>query len=144
MSDNAYDAENVFAKILRGELPCHKIYEDDETLAFLDIMPRTDGHTLIVPKGAARNILDVTPEALTQVILTTQKMAKAAMQAFEADGISLFQFTETAGGQIVFHLHFHVLPRHTGVELGPIGVRADDAVLAKNAEKLRAVLQSQF
>src|ERR1700742_4370817 len=110
-----YDQNNIFAKILRGEFPCHKVYEDANTLAFLDIMPRAPGHTLVVPKAAARNLIDITPEDLGRVIGVTQKVAKAALKVFSADGITLQQFNETAGGQVVFHLHFHVVPRWNGV-----------------------------
>ncbi len=136
----AYDTNNVFAKILRGELPCHKVYEDDKTLAFMDIMPRTDGHTLIIPKAPSRNILDADPEDLAHVIKTTQRIAQAAKRAFAADGITVHQFSEPAGGQIVFHLHFHVLPRKAGVEMRPPGIKGDDALIAAHAEALRQAL----
>lgn len=135
-----YDKDNVFAKILRGEMPCHKIYEDDKTFCFLDIMPRTTGHALVIPKAAARNLFDVATEDLAAVIHTTQKIAIAAKSAFEADGMSIQQFNETAGGQVVFHLHFHILPRFDGIELKPPGTMADNAVLEANADKLRAAL----
>src|SRR5947209_1366805 len=113
----AYDSNNIFAKILRGELPCHKVYEDDKTFAFLDIMPRAPGHTLVLPKSPARNLLDVAPEDLALVMQVTQKIARAAMQVFAADGITIQQFNESAGGQVVFHLHVHVIPRVQGVAL---------------------------
>ncbi|MEO1733784.1 MAG: HIT family protein [Pseudomonadota bacterium] len=136
----AYDPDNIFAKILRGELPCHKIYEDDATFVFLDIMPRADGHMLVIPKTACRNVLDASPDQLNACIATTQKMAQTAMTAFEADGITLQQFNEGPGGQEVFHLHFHVLPRHEGMRLRPPGTMADQDVLKGHAEKLRAAL----
>lgn len=141
MTAPAYDNDNVFAKILRGELPCHKLYEDDDTFAFMDIMPRGDGHCLVIPKRPSRNILDVEPESLAAVAATTQKLARAVMKAFSADGVTVQQFNEQAGGQVVFHLHVHVIPRFAGVSLRPhTGEMADQAVLAENAEKIRAVL----
>ena len=137
----AYNPNNIFAKILRGELPCHKIDEDDHTLAFMDIMPRSPGHALVIPKVPARNILDIAPEALSHTIVAVQRLAKASKAAFAADGITIMQFSEAAGGQVVFHLHFHVLPRHEGVALLPPGanIEADDK-LAANAETLRRAL----
>lgn len=136
-----YDPQNIFAKILRGELPCEKVYEDDRTLAFLDIMPRAPGHTLVIPKTPARNILDADPADLAQVMRVSQNVARAAMRAFQAEGISLHQFSEAAGGQIVFHLHVHVIPRHTGVDLKPPGSVMEDAqVLARHGEALRQAL----
>ena len=111
----SYDDSNVFAKILRGELPAHKVYEDEQTLAFMDIMPRGKGHTLVIPKTPARNILDATPEQLAACMATVQRIARAVMKAFDAPGVTIQQFNESAGGQVVFHLHFHVLPRWEGV-----------------------------
>src|SRR4029453_5557673 len=115
----AYDSSNVFAKILRGELPAQKVYEDAETLAFMDIMPRCDGHTLVIPKAPVRNVLDASPAQLAACMKTVQKVAAAAMKAFGATGITVQQFNERAGGQVVFHLHFHVLPRFEGASLAP-------------------------
>jgi histidine triad (HIT) family protein len=139
----AYDTNNVFAKILRGEFPCYKVYEDDHVLAFLDIMPRTPGHTLVIPKAPARNILDIEPEDFAHVARASCKVARAAMQAFNADGITLQQFSEAAGGQVVFHLHMHVMPRHNGIALLPAASRKEDAnVLEDNATKLIAALKS--
>ncbi|KAI94460.1 HIT family hydrolase [Rhodomicrobium udaipurense JA643] len=140
MSAPAYDPNNVFAKILRGELPCHFVHEDADSFAFMDIMPRVDGHTLIIPKAPVRNILDASPAVLAPVIATAQRIAVAAKKAFDADGVSLWQFSEPAGGQVVFHLHFHILPRKTGDELRPLGIMADNDLLAKHAEKLKAAL----
>ncbi len=108
MSD-IYDDQNIFAKILRGEIPSIKVFEDDETLCFMDIMPRTEGHCLVIPKTPCRNILDATPQQLAACMATVNKVANAAKTAFDADGISLFQFSEAAGGQEVFHLHIHLL-----------------------------------
>jgi len=137
----SYDPNNVFAKILRGELPCHKVYEDDKALVFLDIMPRAPGHALVIPKAPARNILDIAPEDLSAVIATVQKVARAALKAFDAQGVTVQQFNESAGGQMVFHTHFHVIPRFEGVSLRPhAGNMADNEVLKAHAEKLRAAL----
>jgi histidine triad (HIT) family protein len=137
----AYDNSNVFAKILRGELPAQKVYEDAETLAFMDIMPRCEGHMLVIPKTPARNILDANPAQLAACIRTVQKVSAAAMKAFGAGGITLQQFNEPAGGQVVFHLHFHVLPRSEGVTLGPPASKVEKPeVLAASAEKIRKAM----
>jgi histidine triad (HIT) family protein len=137
----AYDPDNIFAKILRGELPCYKVYEDDKALAFLDIMPRAPGHTLVLPKAPARNILDVAPDDLAHVIKVAQRIARAGMQAFGADGVTIQQFNEAAGGQVVFHLHVHVMPRHDGIALKPpASVKEAPDVLAEHARKLAAAL----
>jgi histidine triad (HIT) family protein len=142
MPTPAYDPQNPFAKILRGELPSTKVYEDAETLAIMDIMPRADGHVLVIPKAAARNVLDASAEQLAACMATVQVIARAQMTAFEAAGITIQQFNETAGGQVVFHLHVHVLPRHDGVALRPhTGVMADAATLAAHAERLRGALR---
>ncbi len=139
----AYDDSNVFAKILRGELPAHKIYEDADTFAFMDIMPRGDGHALVIPKKPARNLLDVDPDSLAAVMRTAQKVARAAMKAFDADGVTVQQFNESAGGQVVFHLHVHVIPRFEGVGLKPhTGKMEEQDKLAADAAKLRAVLEA--
>ena len=135
-----YDPDNIFAKILRGELPCHKLYEDAETFVFLDIMPRADGHCLVIPKTPCRNILDASEAQMTAVMRSTQKMARALMVAFDAPGVTLQQFNEAAGGQEVFHLHVHLLPRQEGDRLRPPGQMADNEVLAGHAEKIRAAL----
>lgn len=138
---DAYESQNVFAKILRGEIPSHKIYEDEKTLAFMDIMPAADGHALVIPKAAARTIIDIEPSDLSAVTATVQKVARAAMSAFGADGITIQQFSEAAGGQEVFHLHFHVIPRKTGDHLRPLPRDfADHALLAEQAKALRARL----
>jgi histidine triad (HIT) family protein len=136
-----YDPNNIFAKILRGELPSYKVYEDEGAFAFLDIMPRAPGHTLILPKAPARNILDADPDVLAHVMKVAQKIAKAAMTAFAAEGVTLQQFNESAGGQVVFHLHVHVIPRHAGVTLkAPASVKEAPDVLAAHAERLKAAL----
>lgn len=136
----AYDPGNIFAKILRGEMPCHKVYEDDKSLVFMDIMPRADGHALIVPKTPSRNILDAAGEDLQHLILTVQKVARAAKEAFNADGMVVSQFSESAGGQVVFHTHFHVIPRHEGVELRPPGIMGDNTLLAEHAKRLAEMI----
>jgi histidine triad (HIT) family protein len=142
MSDQppAYDPDNIFAKILRGEMPCFEVYQDEHTLAFLDIMPRADGHTLIIPKAQARTLLDAAPEDVARAAVTAQKMARAVKDAVAADGILLQQSTESAAGQIIFHLHFHVIPRWDGVEMRPPGQKADDAELERNAQRIRDAL----
>jgi histidine triad (HIT) family protein len=138
MTSAAYDTNNIFAKILRGEIPAHKVYEDDNVLAFMDVMPQAKGHVLVVPKAASRNILDADPATLGALIATVQKVAIAAQDAFEADGVTIMQFNEAPAGQSVFHLHFHVIPRKEGVPLRPhSGKMEDGAVLAANAERIR-------
>lgn len=137
-----YDPDNIFAKILRGDIPCHKVYEDDETLAFMDVMPQADGHTLVIPKSPSRNLLDADPATLGHVIMVVQKLARAVKRAFDADGVLVKQFNETAAGQTVFHLHFHVMPRKDGVELrAHSGKMADHGMLADHAEKIRLALK---
>lgn len=137
----AYDNNNIFAKILRGELPCYKVHEDEHTLSFLDIMPRSPGHTLVIPKAPARNILDIKPDDLAHVVRVAQKIAIAGKKVFQADGITLQQFSEAAGGQVVFHLHMHVMPRVDGVPLLPAASRKEDVkVLEDHATRLIAAL----
>lgn len=143
MSTASYDPDNIFARILRGELPCHKVHEDEDTLVFMDIMPRGEGHALVVPKRPSRNLLDAEPQCLAAVMRTTQELAKAAMTAFGADGVTLHQFNESAGGQMVFHLHFHVIPRFEGVPLKPhTGIMEKPEVLAEHAERLRKAMEA--
>jgi histidine triad (HIT) family protein len=137
-----YDNDNIFAKILRGELPAFKIYEDDKTFAFLDIMPRCPGHALVIPKAPARNIFDISPEDFAAVARTTQKVAVAVRKAFTADGVTLQQANERAGGQVVFHLHMHVMPRHDGVALLPAASRKEDMkVLEDHTTRIIAALK---
>jgi histidine triad (HIT) family protein len=139
----SYDPNNIFAKILRGELPAHKVYEDDKAFAFLDIMPRAPGHTLVIPKAEARTFLDIKGDDLAYLMGATQKIARAAMTVFAADGLTIQQFNEPAGGQVVFHLHIHVIPRKNGVALKPpASVKEDPAVLSDQALKLAAALKS--
>jgi histidine triad (HIT) family protein len=137
----AYDPNNIFAKILRGEAPCVRLFEDEISLAFMDIMPRTDGHALIIPKAPARNLLDISPDAIALMMPSVQRLARAVMTAMAAEGISVMQFNESAGGQVVFHLHVHILPRWHGVQLRPPGgpiASADQ--LEPAAAKIRAAL----
>ncbi|MBB4215512.1 HIT family protein [Rhizobium anhuiense] len=142
MTDPAdYDDNNIFAKILRGEIPSHRIYEDAHTIAFMDVMPQAPGHVLVVPKPASRNILDADPATLAHAISVVQKVAIAVKDVFDADGVFIAQFNEPAAGQTVFHLHFHVIPRHEGAALkSHSGKMEDGAMLAAHAEKIRAAL----
>lgn len=134
MAHTPYDKSNIFAKIISGDIPCHKVYEDKRTLVFMDIMPREKGHLLVIPKVPARNLLDISQDDLQNLILIVQKTAQAAQKAFSADGITLMQFSEEAGGQEVFHLHFHVIPRFAGRLIKPPGQpKAPDDVLDQHA-----------
>jgi histidine triad (HIT) family protein len=136
-----YDPNNIFAKIIRGDLPAYKVYEDDKALAFLDIMPRAPGHTLVLPKAPARNILDIKPEDLAHVAHVVQKIAQAQRKAFKADGITIQQFNEKAGGQVVFHLHVHVIPRKEGESLKPPASFHEKAeVLGDHAAMIKSAL----
>ena len=137
----AYDSNNIFAKILRGEMPCHKVFEDDVALAFMDIMPRADGHTLVIPKTPARGLLDMPADALGPFMLRVQKVAAAVKRGMAADGLTIQQFNESAGGQIVFHLHFHILPRWDSVSLKPhTGQMEKPDLLAAHTAKIKAAL----
>ncbi|WP_247996945.1 HIT family protein [Brucella tritici] len=136
-----YDDNNIFAKILRGEIPSTCVYETDDVIAFMDVMPQGTGHTLVVPKAPSRNLLDAKPETLASVVQVVQRIAQAVKKAFNADGVTVMQFNEPASGQTVYHLHFHVIPRFEGVALKPhTGQMEDAAVLSANAEKIRAAL----
>ena len=137
----SYDPQNIFAKILRGEIPSHKVYEDEDTLAFMDVMPQVDGHVLVIPKAPSRGLLDADPTVLARTMAVVQKVAAAASKAFAADGFQIRQYNEPAGGQTVFHLHFHILPMREGQGLRPhSGKMADHAVLARHAEMIRQAL----
>jgi histidine triad (HIT) family protein len=143
MPPPAYDDTNIFAKILRGELPCHKVYEDDVAFAFMDLMPQTNGHVLVLPKSPARNILDADPEMLGKLVARVQHIARAAKEALTADGLTILQYNEPAGGQTVFHLHFHILPRWNDVPLRPhTGARERPEVLEAFRAKIAAALKS--
>jgi len=140
----AYDSNNIFAKILRGEIPCHKLYEDEDTLVFLDIMPRTEGHALVVTKEKARDLFDISPKALAKVMNVVQSLAPKIKEAVGADGVLIQQFNGQAAGQTVFHLHVHIVPIKEGVPVKPhAGQMEDQAVLAKTAEKIRKKLGTQ-
>ncbi len=136
----SYDNGNIFAKILRDEIPSERVYEDEHTLVIMDIMPRADGHVLVIPRTPARNILDATPQQLAACMASVQKLSHALMKAFDAGGITIQQFNEAPGGQEVFHLHFHVLPRHAGVKLRPPGNMEKPEVLKQNADRIRSAL----
>lgn len=137
----AYDDQNIFAKILRAEIPSIPVYEDAQTLCFMDIMPRSDGHCLVIPKTPCRNILDVSDADLAAVMATVKKVAIAARTALQADGITLQQFNEAAGGQDVLHLHFHIHPRRAGVPMRPPGQMGDMDAIRANADRIRAALE---
>ena len=137
----AYDSNNIFAKILRGEIPCVKVYEDAGTLAFMDVMPESEGHVLVIPKEAAENVLDLSAEGMTAMMATTQKIARAVDKALAPDGILLKQYNGAAAGQSVFHIHFHVVPRWDGVPMAPHGkVMVQAATLEPIAAKIRSAL----
>jgi histidine triad (HIT) family protein len=139
----AYDENNVFAKVLRGEIPCHKVYEDDDTLAFLDIMPRADGHALVVTKEKARDLFDISPSGLAKLMAVVQKLAPKIKEAMGAEGVLIRQFNGAAAGQTVFHLHVHIIPRKDGEALKPhAGTMADQSALAAIAEKIRKKLST--
>ena len=140
----AYDPNNIFAKILRGEAPCTRVYEDDCALAFMDIMPRADGHVLVIPKAPARNILDIAPADLARVAPMVKRIAVAVKAGLAAEGIVVQQFNESASGQVVYHLHFHILPRWSGVPLRPPhGTIASAESLEVHAAKIRAALAAE-
>jgi histidine triad (HIT) family protein len=138
----AYDPNNIFAKIVRGEIPSFKVFEDAHSLAFMDVMPQSDGHTLVIPKQAqAQDFLDIKPTDLQMLIVATQKVARAVDQALRPDGIRIIQFNRPSAGQTVFHIHFHILPIYAGVEVkGHSREMAPKEVLAAHAEKIRAAL----
>jgi histidine triad (HIT) family protein len=141
MADEAYDPNNIFARILRGELPAYKIYEDAKAVAFMDVMPQGPGHVLVVPKAGSRNLLDADEATLALLLPVVRKVASAVKKAFAADGVTIMQFNEPAAGQTVFHLHVHIVPRFAGVPLKPhSGKMEEKDVLAANAEKVRQAL----
>jgi len=137
----AYDPQNVFARVLRGDIPAHKVYEDDVALAIMDIMPRAEGHVLVIPKQPSRGLIDIEPQNLGQLITRVQHVAKAVKAGLGADGLTLQQFNESAGGQVIFHLHFHILPRWDGVALRPPGSMANNEKLKEQAEKIRGAME---
>ncbi len=136
-----YDPQNIFAKILRGEIPCHNIYEDEHSLAFMDVMPQVEGHCLVIPKIPSRGLLDADPVVLAHAIATVQKVAAAAVKATNADGFQIRQYNEAAGGQTVFHLHVHILPMKEGMPLKPHSAKmADHGELAAMAAAIKSQL----
>ncbi len=137
----AYDPSNIFSKIIKGEIPSHKVYEDADVFVMMDIFPQSKGHVLIIPKAASRNLLDADPDVLARTIPQVQRVARAAQKALSPDGIRVVQFNEAPAGQSVFHLHFHVIPVYEGVEIGRHGQgKADDAELAAQAKAIAAAL----
>jgi histidine triad (HIT) family protein len=138
---STYDDQNIFAKILRGEIPATRVYEDDDVVAFMDVMPQGKGHTLVVPKAPSRNLLDAEPATLGPLLAAVQRIARAVKTAFSADGVTVMQFNEPAAGQSVFHLHVHVIPRFDGIPLKPhIGDMEDARLLQVHADKIKAAL----
>ena len=136
-----YDDSNIFAKIIRGEIPACKVFEDERSLAFMDAMPMSDGHTLVVPKAPARGFFDIEPTVLAELIKTTQHVARGVQKAFNPGGMRIIQFNEAVAGQTVFHIHFHIVPCYEGVKLKSHNRDwADKAVLAEHAERVRQAL----
>ena len=136
-----YDQDNIFAKILRGDAPSHRVYEDEWSLAFMDVMPQADGHTLVIPKDPTADIMTADPDVLARTIQTTQRIARAVRHAFDASGVMIMQLNGAKAGQSVFHLHFHVLPRSDGLDMR-LHARdmADPEVLADHAKRVRDAL----
>ncbi|ABM45427.1 hypothetical protein X471_00438 [Bartonella bacilliformis str. Heidi Mejia] len=133
-----YDNNNIFAKLIRNEIPSVRVYEDDDAIAFMDIMPQAPGHTLVIPRKGSRNLLDADTEALSSVIKVVQKVANAVKKAFQADGVTIMQYNEAASQQTVYHLHFHVIPRMEGVELkSHNNVITPTEILEEQAQKIR-------
>lgn len=138
---SVYDPNNIFAKIIAGQFPCERLYDDQDVIAFMDIMPQADGHCLVVPKAPSRNLLDAEPATFAALFRHVQRIANAAKTAMQADGITIMQFNEPAAGQTVFHLHVHILPRHDGIALKPhTGQMGDMAAIKANADKIRTAL----
>jgi len=136
-----YDDSNIFAKIIRGEIPAFKVFEDERAVAFMDAMPQSDGHTLVVPKTPARNFFDIEPAVLAELIKTTQHVARGVQKAFSPGGMRIVQFNEGVAGQTVFHIHFHIVPCYEGVALRTHNRDwADKALLAQHAERIRQAL----
>ncbi|MAU23079.1 MAG: HIT family protein [Martelella sp.] len=138
-----YDNDNIFAKLLRGEIPSIRLYEDEHAVAIMDVMPQAPGHVLVIPRAPSRNLLDADPDVLAKTIPVVQKLARAVKAAFDADGVFVGQFNEAAAGQTVYHLHFHVVPRHEGVEMRRHSDGMEDMeVLKANAEKILTALKA--
>lgn len=141
--DGVYEDDNIFARIVRGEIPCAKVYEDDRVMAFMDAFPQTRGHTLVVHKHSrARNLLEVEPEALSELIVGVQKVAKAVRAALDPDGLIVTQFNGTPAGQTIFHLHFHIVPRFEGEPMGAHGHgQAEPGELRRLAQEIAAEIR---
>jgi len=138
-----YDNDNIFAKLLRGEIPSIRLYEDEHAVAIMDVMPQAPGHVLVIPRAPSRNLLDADPEVLAKTIPVVQKLARAVKAAFDAEGVFVGQFNEAAAGQTVYHLHFHVVPRHEGIEMKRHSDGMEDMeVLKVNAEKILSALKA--
>ncbi|WP_313306920.1 HIT family protein [Stutzerimonas balearica] len=140
-----YDAQNIFAQIIRGEAPCYKLYEDDDVLAFLDLFPQSFGHTLVIPKrSAACNILDVDSEALCQVMRVVQQLTRAIVAELAPDGVQIAQFNGAPAGQTVFHIHMHILPRYAGQGMAVHAAqKAEPAELERLQARLRARIEAE-
>ena len=143
--EGTYDPDNIFAKIIAGDIPSARVYEDDKILSFMDAFPQTPGHTLVIPKAPSRNLLDADPDELANIIQKTQVIARAVKTAFSPDGIVITQFNGAPAGQTVFHLHFHILPRYISGQMQPhaSGQMADMETLLAQAETIRAVLKNK-
>lgn len=141
MTEQTYDETNIFAKILRGEIPAETLFETEDAIAIMDVMPQSKGHCLVLPKAASRNLLDAEDETLAKIMPQVKRLARAVKAAFSADGVSIAQFSEATAGQTVFHLHFHVVPHYEGVRLNRhVEAMADRALLAEHAAAIRAAL----
>ena len=137
----AYDQNNIFAKILRDEINSHKIYEDDHTLAFMDVMPLSPGHSLVIPKQAAESLFDLDTDSGSAILKTTQRVSEAVKDVFSADGIMLNQFNGSAAGQTVFHFHIHIIPRYHGISLGQHSKKMEaQETLEEQAKKIRSAI----
>ena len=137
----AFDSDNIFAKIIRGEIPSHKVYEDDVVFAMMDIMPQSDGHVLVMPKQGSRNLLDADPDVLAETMKRVQIIARAVKEAMNADGLRIVQLNEEAATQTVFHLHIHIIPAYEGQPLRRhADEEADHAKLAELAQKIAAAI----
>lgn len=139
-----YDPDNIFAKILRGEIPAVKVWEDDDVLAFMDVFPQSEGHVLVIAKGStARNLLEIEPEVLVRLVRATQRTARAVERALKPEGFQIMQLNGEAGGQTVFHLHFHIIPRWSDRKMKGHGhaPMADAAMLKALADRISAELE---
>ena len=139
-----YDSGNIFARILAGEAKSHRVYDDEHVLAIMDVMPRADGHTLVLPKAPSVDLLDLPGDAVPGVFAATQRLSRAVREAFAADGVLVKLHNGSAAGQVIFHMHVHVIPCHQGQPMKPPGhALADDEVLAENARLIREALARQ-